>query len=82
MSETHVVVECRDCSFAATHDSLRDARIAVADHESATGHAVDWTVESIAAGVSRAGADAGVCGRPEQVNGDSPLVGPEPPDRT
>jgi len=81
MSETHVVVECRDCSFAATHDRLRDARVAVADHESATDHAVDWTVESIAAGVSRAGADAGVCGCPEQVNEDSPLVKPESPDR-
>ncbi len=82
MSETRVAVECRDCSFAASHDRLRDARIAVADHESATGHAVDWTVESIAAGVSRAGADAGVCGRPERANEDSPLAGPEPPDRT
>ncbi|WP_123620239.1 hypothetical protein [Halorubrum sp. CSM-61] len=80
MNETRVAVRCDDCSFAATYDRLRDARTAVDDHESATGHVVDWDIESLDAGVSRAGADAGVCGRPECVNEDSPLVDPAPPE--
>ncbi|MGQ3329084.1 MULTISPECIES: DUF7542 family protein [Halorubrum] len=81
MDETRVAVRCDDCPFAATYDRLRDARTAVDDHESSTGHSVDWEIESLDAGVSRAGADAGVCGRPECANEDSPLVDPEPPDQ-
>ncbi|TKX71119.1 hypothetical protein [Halorubrum sp. SP9] len=76
MDETRVTVRCRDCSLAATHDALRDARVALNDHESTTGHAVDWIIESLDSGVSQAGADAGVCGRPERANEDSPLVRP------
>ena len=78
MDDTRVTVRCRDCPFAATHDRLRDARTAVDEHESPTGHAVAWEIESVGAGVSRAGADAGVCGRPECANDDSPLVDPGP----
>ena len=77
MNRTRVTVRCRDCSLATTHDRLRDARVAVDDHGSTTGHEVEWTIESLDSGVSRAGADAGVCGRPECTNGDSPLVDPE-----
>ncbi|ELZ41435.1 hypothetical protein C471_06138 [Halorubrum saccharovorum DSM 1137] len=80
MDGTRVTVRCRDCSFAATYESLRDARAAVDDHESTTDHGVGWTIESLAAGVSQAGADAGVCGRPECANEDSPLVDPAPPE--
>ncbi|ELZ34222.1 DUF7542 family protein [Halorubrum tebenquichense] len=80
MDGTRVTVRCRDCSLATTHDGLRDARVAVSDHESATGHDVVWDIESVDAGVSRAGADAGVCGRPECANEDSPLVDPGPPE--
>jgi len=58
----------------------RDARTAVDDHESTTGHDVRWEIESLDAGVSQAGADAGVCGRPGCANEDSPLVDPEPPE--
>ncbi|QAU13686.1 hypothetical protein EKH57_13700 [Halorubrum sp. BOL3-1] len=78
MDGTRVTVRCRDCSLAATHDRLRDARTAVDDHESTTGHEVEWTIESIDSGVSQAGADAGVCGRPECANEESPLVDPGP----
>lgn len=78
MDGTRVTVRCRDCSLATTHDRLRDARVAVNDHESTTGHEVEWTIESLDSGVSQAGADAGVCGRPECANGDSPLVSPTP----
>ncbi|WP_193309388.1 hypothetical protein [Halorubrum halophilum] len=81
MSTTRVTVRCRDCSLTTTHDTLRDARLAVDDHESAAGHDVAWTIESLDAGVSKAGADAGVCGRPECANDDSPLVNPAPPER-
>jgi hypothetical protein len=80
MDETRVAVRCDCCSLAETYDRLRDARTAVDDHESATGHEVDWEIESLDAGVSRAGADAGVCGRPECANEDSPLVDPGPPE--
>ncbi len=80
MDKTRVTVRCRDCSFETAHDRLRDARTAVDDHESSTGHGVDWTIESLDPGVSQAGADAGVCGRPDCVNEDSPLVDPAPPE--
>jgi hypothetical protein len=80
MDDTRVTVRCRDCQFATAHDRLRDARTAVDDHESTTGHDVTWEIESLDAGVSRAGADAGVCGRPECANDDSPLVDPDPPE--
>jgi len=80
MDETRVTVRCRDCALTATYDRLRDARTAVDDHESTTGHEVWWDIESLDAGVSQAGADAGVCGRPGCANEDSPLVDPEPPE--
>ncbi|MDZ5810448.1 hypothetical protein U4E84_03660 [Halorubrum sp. AD140] len=81
MDRTRVTVRCADCSFEAGYDRLPAARAALDDHESATDHEVTWDIESLAPGVSQAGADAGVCGRSECVNEDSPLVNPEPPDR-
>lgn len=76
MARTRVTVRCADCPFSATYDRLPDARTAVDDHESTTGHDVAWDIESLTDGVSQAGADAGVCGRPECANEDSPLVDP------
>ncbi|TKX58079.1 hypothetical protein EXE44_07140 [Halorubrum sp. SS7] len=67
-------VRCDDCSYEEAFDSLRRARTAVSEHERSTGHAVAWEIESLAGGVERAGADAGVCGRPECANPDSPLL--------
>ncbi|OYR53803.1 DUF7542 family protein [Halorubrum halodurans] len=81
MVGTRVVVRCADCPFETTHDRLRSAREALAAHEADAGHVVDWRIESVAPGVERAGADAGVCGRPECTNADSPLVDPNPDDR-
>lgn len=81
MERTRVTVRCTDCSFEEGYGGLPAARAALDDHESTTGHDVTWAIESLAAGVSQAGADAGVCGRPECVDEDSPLVNPEPPDR-
>ena len=81
MERTRVTVRCTDCPFEAGYDRLPPARTALDQHESTTGHEVSWAIESLAEGVSRAGADAGVCGRPECVNEDSPLVDPEPADR-
>ncbi|MFC7095805.1 DUF7542 family protein [Halobaculum marinum] len=72
--ETVVRVRCRDCDLAETYDSLRRARTAVADHERTAGHLVDWDIERLAAGVERAGDDAGVCGRDGCENPDSPLL--------
>lgn len=81
MERTRVTVRCADCPFEAGYDRLPPARAALDEHESATGHEAAWAIESLAEGVSRAGADAGVCGRPERVNEDSPLADPEPADR-
>jgi hypothetical protein len=67
-------VRCDDCAYEAAFDSLRRARTAVSDHERATGHAVEWEIGSLAEGVERAGDDAGVCGRAECANPDSPLL--------
>ncbi|SMO40121.1 DUF7542 family protein [Halorubrum cibi] len=81
MDRTRVVVRCTDCRFEATHDRLRSARETLADHEADTGHVVDWRIESLSPGVERAGEDAGVCGRPECANADSPLVDRDTSDR-
>ncbi len=81
MERTRVTVRCADCSFETEYDGLPAARAALDDHESTTGHDATWEIGTLAAGVSQAGADAGVCGRPECVNEDSPLVNLEPPDR-
>lgn len=80
MQRSRVTVRCADCSFEVTYDGLPDARTALDNHESTTGHDVMWEIEALADGVSRAGADAGVCGRPECANEDSPLVDPGRPD--
>lgn len=74
MGRTRVTVRCGSCSFERTHDSLREARTAIADHRTETGHEPDWSIERLAAGVERAGADAGVCGIPDRTNSNSPLV--------
>jgi hypothetical protein len=81
MERTRVVVRCADCPFESEYDRLSAARTALDDHESTTGHEVAWEIESLADGVSQAGADAGVCGRPECANEDSPLLDPERADR-
>ncbi|WP_280587941.1 hypothetical protein [Halorubrum sp. Boch-26] len=81
MERTRVAVRCVDCSFEAGYDELPAARAAIDDHESATGHEVVWEIKSLAEGISQAGADAGVCGRPECVNEDSPLVNSEQAER-
>lgn len=73
MAGTHVIVLCEECAFETAHGDLASARSALADHETDTGHAVDWRIESLAAGVTRAGADAGVCGVSGSENPDSPL---------
>lgn len=77
MTRSRVTVRCTECSFSETYNRLRDARTELDDHESATGHAAEWEIEALSAGVSRAGADAGVCGRPGCANEDSPLVDPD-----
>ncbi len=74
MDEDNVIVECADCAFRRAFPNLRRARVALDDHESATDHAVDWEIRRVAAGVERAGADAGVCGRPDCANPETPLL--------
>lgn len=66
-------VTCGDCEYEASFDRLGDARVALEAHRTETGHDPAWEVESVAAGVERAGEDAGLCGRPECTNEESPL---------
>lgn len=74
MAKANVEVTCLDCGFQESHAALGRARIALAGHASETGHDVDWTINRIAPGVERAGADAGVCGIDGCENTDSPLL--------
>ncbi|MFA9518507.1 hypothetical protein ACERIT_15055 [Halopenitus sp. H-Gu1] len=78
MDRTRVTVRCSSCSFEETYTSLRRARTDLATHRREHGHDVDWSIERLAPGVERAGSDAGVCGRPQCANGDSPLVATRP----
>lgn len=73
-SDENVVVECRDCAFREAVRNLGRARVALDDHETETGHEVDWQIRRVAAGVERAGADAGVCGLPNRANPETPLL--------
>lgn len=70
----NVVVECRECAYRESFSRLGRARVALEDHESATGHVADWEIDRVASGVERAGADAGICGLPGCENPDSPLL--------
>ena len=74
MDRDHVAVECRDCEFRESFANLGRARLALDEHESSTGHDVDWQINRVDAGVEQAGADAGVCGVDGCENPDSPLV--------
>ena len=74
MDDDRVVIECRDCELRESFPNLGRARLALDEHESASGHAVDWQIGRIDAGVERAGADAGVCGVDGCENPDSPLI--------
>ncbi|GEM_PF-174198 len=73
MDADSIVIECRDCDFQESFTNLGRARVALDEHESA-GHEVDWQINQVAAGVERAGADAGVCGVDGCENPDSPLL--------
>ncbi|NHX36376.1 MULTISPECIES: DUF7542 family protein [Halolamina] len=73
MSEKRVTVTCADCNLSETFDSLGTAREFVEDHRTETGHEPTWQLPELAAGVQRAGDEAGVCGRPGCTDTDSPL---------
>ena len=73
MPSERATVTCGECGFEKTFDRLRDARMAVEQHRTATGHDPTWELYGLSAGVERAGKDAGVCGRPDCTNANSPL---------
>ncbi|WP_178916892.1 hypothetical protein [Natronomonas gomsonensis] len=73
MTEKHVTVSCRACDRTETFEKLRTAREFIETHRTETGHEATWELPSLASGVERAGADAGVCGRPECTTTESPL---------
>lgn len=68
------MVTCPDCDYSERFDRLGAARAAVEAHRVEAGHEATWELHEMAAGVERAGADAGVCGIPGMTNADSPLV--------
>lgn len=78
MNADHVAIECLDCDFSASFSNLGRARLALDDHESSTGHDIDWQIDRVDAGVAQAGADAGVCGVDGCENPDSPLLDWQP----
>ncbi|MFW5934322.1 MAG: DUF7542 family protein [Halolamina sp.] len=73
MSQTRVTVTCGDCGLAEAFDSLGAAREFIEEHRVETGHDPTWEFGALAAGVERAGDEAGVCGSPGCTDTDSPL---------
>lgn len=73
MTDERATVTCPDCDLDETFARLRDARERIADHRRENGHRATWELHSLDAGVERAGDEAGVCGRPECTDEDSPL---------
>lgn len=73
MTDDRATVTCPECGLDETFARLRTARERIADHRAETGHAAMWDLHSLDSGVERASDDAGVCGRPECTNRDSPL---------
>lgn len=73
MSGTRATVSCPDCDRSETFQKLAAARAAIETHRAETGHEATWEIHRLSAGVERAGAEAGVCGRPECSTADSPL---------
>ena len=74
MATDQVVITCLDCGFEASFPTLGQARPALDNHESASGHTVDWQINRVAPGVEQAGADAGICGISGCENPDSALI--------
>lgn len=66
-------VTCPACDFAETFGKLREARECLDEHRRATGHDPTWELGRLDPGVERAGDEAGVCGRPECGDAESPL---------
>ncbi|MFB6092486.1 MAG: hypothetical protein ABEK02_05700 [Haloquadratum sp.] len=80
MAETRATVTCAACDHTETFDKLAAARSFIERHRAETGHEATWELHRLAAGVERAGDDAGVCGRTGCAT-DSPLyLGDEEPD--
>ena len=73
MSQKRVTVSCPACALSETFDGLGAARSAIEDHRTETGHEAEWELPQLAAGVERAGDEAGVCGRPGCTDTESPL---------
>ncbi len=73
MSENRVTVSCGDCGLVEAFDSLGAAREFIEEHRVETGHDPTWEFGALAAGVERAGDEAGVCGSPACTDTDSPL---------
>ena len=73
MTDERATVTCPDCDLDETFRKLGGARSRIEDHRTETGHEATWELHRLDSGVERAGADAGVCGRPDCTNEESPL---------
>jgi len=66
MPVDHATVTCPDCGLTERFEKLQAARSYVQTHRRETGHDPVWELGNLAAGVERAGAAAGGCGRCEE----------------
>ncbi|WP_136716942.1 DUF7542 family protein [Halorientalis salina] len=64
MSNHRATVTCPSCELEETFEKLQEARTCIEDHRVETGHDPQWELATLSSGVERAGAAAGVCGRP------------------
>ena len=64
MSNHEAIVTCPACGLEERFEKLQAARARIEDHRAETGHDPQWDLPELAPGVVRAGAAAGVCGRP------------------
>ncbi|WP_158059415.1 DUF7542 family protein [Halorussus halophilus] len=74
MASKRATVTCPDCDVDETFEKLRAARTRIDDHRAETGHEATWQLHRLSSGVERAGDDAGICGRPDCTDADSPLL--------
>jgi len=82
MVEKRATVTCPECGRTEAFGKLGRARSFIETHRSETGHDATWELHRLAAGVERAGDDAGVCGRAECTATKSPLyLGDDASDR-
>ncbi|WP_128478688.1 DUF7542 family protein [Halorussus pelagicus] len=73
MTDERATVTCPDCDLDESFGNLGAARERIETHRRETGHEAVWELSALSAGVERAGDEAGVCGRSDCGDEESPL---------